>query len=118
MKATTVIALLALLAGTALIPATAPRADESAPSLHIDDAAFDQQQLAAHQGAAGLSGFGALLAALPPGNTVSANLGGTTITQTGTGTQTLSLSQGGSTVNLSASTSGPTSFSRSFTISH
>jgi len=112
MKATTIVASLALLASVVLVSASASRAaDEPAPLLQVAAVAFTPAELADHYGMAALSGLAAAIAALPPGNTVQSQINGnppTTITDSSSAT--FSTTQGGTTVTTTASTNGSGTF--------
>ena len=94
-----------------LAPASADERDALFRSVGIDATAtpLDEADLQNSRGAGVLGFLGALIAALPPGNTVVANINGTTTTQSSlTAPVSLAFTQGGTTVNLAASGSTAT----------
>lgn len=112
MRIRTVLASLALLAGASATPIISADATDWSAQLGFEATMLTEPELGELRGAGLAPALAALLASLPPGNTVSVQIGNNPPEgSNGAGAQTITVTRGGATGSATASTGGPTSAS-------
>lgn len=112
MRIRTVLASLAALAGAAVAPVISVNATDWSARLGFEATRLTDSELGELRGAGLAPALAALLASLPPGNTVSVQIGNNPPEgSNGVGAQTITVTRGGATGSATASTGGPTSAS-------